>query len=198
MNDQEMDRLLDAWQAPEPAPSLRDGLSARFPRAERIGFVRPLKWALAALVVCIALTAALTVGEAQSSDGPSDFAVVRVLYRAYEHLMWIRDTHRAPGVIAKIRDSDPKVYINGLPAAPLQYGPAATLDVEVPGDGVYSVALYRVGERRMENGRLTGWVEAGGIRGNAIEFTAGSSQVRIECNQPIMDSDRPVFVIRRQ
>jgi hypothetical protein len=30
-----------------------------------------------------------------------------------------------------------------------------------------------------------------------IEFQAGGKQVRIECNQAIVDSDRPVFTMRR-
>jgi hypothetical protein len=47
------------------------------------------------------------------------------------------------------------------------------------------------------DGEPTGWVEAGRIHGNVIEFQAGSKQVRIECDRPIVDSDRPVFVMRR-
>jgi len=36
------------------------------------------------------------------------------------------------------------------------------------------------------------------FNGNVIEFRTGGKQVRIECNKPIVDSDRPVFAIRRQ
>jgi hypothetical protein len=76
-------------------------------------------------------------------------------------------------------------------AAPLEYGPAARIDVEVPGDGVYSVVFYSVVAGR------AGWVRAGRIHGSVIEFPAGTRQVRIVCDQPIVDTDRPVFVRRR-
>jgi len=59
----------------------------------------------------------------------------------------------------------------------------------VPGDGVYSIIFYPAG--------LTGWVEAGRIRRDVIEFQAGGKQVRIECNRPIVDSEHPVFAMRR-
>lgn len=58
MNDAELDRLLDMWQPPEPPPSLREGLLARFPRGERRQFVRPLRWVLAIAIASIALALA--------------------------------------------------------------------------------------------------------------------------------------------
>ena len=62
--------------------------------------------------------------------------------------------------------------------------------VQVPGEGVYWITFFRR--------RLTGWVEAGRIHGSVIEFQADGKQVRIECSRPIVDSDRPVFVMRRR
>jgi len=59
----------------------------------------------------------------------------------------------------------------------------------VPGEGVYSIISIP---------GLTGWVEAGHIHGNVIEFQAGGKQVRIECNRLLVDSDPPVFTKRRQ
>jgi hypothetical protein len=96
----------------------------------------------------------------------------------------------------QIRESQPKVYVNGQLVAPLQYGPAARMDVHVLGEGVFSITSYPMGSHRADGG-LTGWVEAGRIHGNVIEFQAGGKQVRIECDKPIVDSDRPVFAMRR-
>jgi hypothetical protein len=70
------------------------------------------------------------------------------------------------------------------------------MDVQVPGEGVYSIISYPMRSHRADGG-LTGWVEAGRIHGNVIEFQAGGAQVRIECDKPIVDSDRPVFALRR-
>ena len=86
--------------------------------------------------------------------------------------------------------------MDGLLVAPLEYGPAASMNVQVPEDGVYVITSYPMPSHRVDGG-LTGWVEAGHIHGNVIEFQAGSKQVRVECNKPIVDSDRPVFVLRR-
>jgi hypothetical protein len=36
------------------------------------------------------------------------------------------------------------------------------------------------------------------MHGNVIEFQARGKQVHIECNQPIVDGDRPVFAMRRR
>jgi hypothetical protein len=71
------------------------------------------------------------------------------------------------------------------------------MNVLVPGEGLYSITSFPVAERRAD-GHATGWVEAGHIHGNVIEFRTGGKQVRIECNKPIVDSDRPVFAMRRQ
>jgi hypothetical protein len=199
MNDNELDRLLDTWDAPTPAQSLRQGLRARFPRAERLGFARPLRWALAILLISVGLatTVALGVGMAQNIDSLGDSALVRILTQMYENFLEAREARRAASIVATIRQSEPKVYVDGRLVAPLEYGPAARMDVQVPGDGMYSIISYRFMKRQTADGRPTGWVEAGHIHGNVIEFQAGGKQVRIECNKPIVDRDRPVFATRR-
>jgi hypothetical protein len=185
MNDTELDRLLYAWEAPVPPPSLREGLRARFPRPEQRRFARPLRWVL---VIAVA-SATLAIGMEQSGENPWDFRLVRVLNRLYEGAVEGFEAWRATSIVAQIRHSEPKVYVDGQLVAPLEYGPAARMDVQVPGEGVYSIISYP--------GGLTGWVEAGHIHGSVIEFRAGSKQVRIDCNKPIVDSDRPVFAMRR-
>lgn len=198
MNDTELDRLLDLWEPPSPSRSLRDGVRTRFPRAERFGFVRPLRWALATLVVSGALAIALAgaVAIAQSNDTLTDLPVIRSLNELYQNFVEARQAARAKEIATRISESAPKVFVDGRPVAPLQFGPAATMDVQIPGDGVYSITMFPMAERTA-NDRPTGWVEAGHVSGNVIEFQAGGKQVRIESNRPIVDRTRPVFVMRR-
>jgi len=192
MNDIELDQLLDAWETPAPPPSLRQGLRARFPRAERPRFARPLGWVLVSAIVSVALA----IGMGQSGENPRDFKIVRVVNQLYENFLEGLEGWQAPGRVALIRQSEPKVYVDDQLVAPLKYGPAATMDVQVPGDGVYSITSYPMPSHRADGG-LTGWVEAGRIHGNGIEFQAGGKRVHIECNKPIVDFDRRVFVMRR-
>jgi hypothetical protein len=184
MNDTELDRLLDDWKAPAASPSLREGLRARFPRAQRHRFPRPLR-----LVLVIAVASAtLAIGMERGRENPWGVRIVSVLNGLYEGVVDRVEIWRANSLVAQIRESRPKVYVDGQLVAPLQYGRAATMEVQVPGVGVYSITSYPI---------LTPWVEAGHIYGNVIEFQAGGRQVRIECDKPIVDSDRPVFALRR-
>lgn len=197
MNDNELDRLLDLWEAPPPTRSFRDGLRARFPRTHRPGFARPRRWAVAILLASVAFAVALAGGAAiaQSSDNLSD-SFFRTLNHLHRKLLEGWQAGRAESIATRIAESQPKVFVDGRLIAPLEFGPAATMNVQIPGEGVYSVTAYPVA-RRTADGRPTGWVEAGRMSGNVIEFGAGGKQVRIECNKPIVDSDRPVFAIHR-
>lgn len=192
MNETELDRLLDTWTAPAPPSSLREGLRARFPRAERRRFARPLGWVLAVTVASITLS----IGMGQSGDNLRGFRLIRMLNQLYENFQNGLEAWQSTSIVTQIRQSDPKVYVDGLLVAPLAYGPAASLNVQVPEDGVYVITSYPMPSHQAD-GALTGWAEAGRMHGNVIEFQAGSKQVRIECNKPIVDSDRPVFVLRR-
>jgi hypothetical protein len=192
MNETELDRLLDSWTAPAPPASLREGLRARFPRAERRRFTRPLRWGLVIATASIMLA----IGMGQNLKNPWDFPVVRVLNQLYENFLDGLEAWQSSGIVARVRQSEAKVYVEGQLVAPLKYGPAASMHVQVPGDGVYLITSYPM-PRHQADGRPTGWVEAGHIHGNVIEFQAGSKQVRIECNKPIVDSDRPVFTLRQ-
>lgn len=189
MNDTELDRLLDAWDAPAPAQSLRDGLRARFPRAERIRFARPLRWGLVALPAF----AAVAMATAQSGRGHWD----DVFGALYDRMNQMVDAHRTVFIVAEIRGSEPKVYVDGELAAPLEYGNTGSLRVQIPGEGAYSVTVYRYMKQVAVDVNMNGWTEAGTFHGNVLEFEAGGKQVRIECNRSIIDGDRPVFV-RRQ
>jgi len=186
MTEAELDRYLDAWQAPKPPASLREGLRARFPRAERRTFARPLRWGLAIAILTVALA-----GLAQTGPDLRDNPVFRVLSGWYTDFVQAIETRQAAGIRNQIRESHPQVYVDGLRAGSLEYGPAARMDVAVPDEGVYSFVTYSLVAGR------GGWIETGRIQGNVIEFQAGSRHVRIVCDKPIVDTDRPVFVRRR-
>ncbi|MBZ5577479.1 MAG: hypothetical protein LAP40_13035 [Acidobacteriia bacterium] len=193
MNDTELDRLLDSWEAPAAPSSLRQDLRAHFPRPERREFLRPLRWALAIGVASVALA----VGVAQTSESQWNYRVVRVFNQIYEHLQGVIEVHQVTSIVAEIRKAEPKVYVDGQLVAPLEFGRATLMDVQVAGDGVYSITLYRNTRTFDAANRPTGWVQSGHFHGSVIEFRAGVRQVRIECSKPIVDSDRPVFVRRR-
>ncbi len=132
----------------------------------------------------------MAIGLAQSGANPWDFRVVEVVRRFFQGLTEGAEARRAASLVARVRRSEPKVYVDGQLAGPLEFDRAATMNVLVPGEGLYSITVYRPG--------VAGWVEAGRVHGNAIEFQAGRSHVRIECSQAIADSDSPVFARRRR
>ena len=190
MNDNELDRLLNTWQAPAPPESMRQRLRARFPKTERIRFARTLKWALVGLC-----SLGLTIAVAQTGEGHGD-VVVRHLTHVYEGLVMMVDSHRAAFVRNAMRKSDPKVYVDGQLGATLEYRGGASLWVHVPGDGVY-VAIFVRYIDQFSPGREQKLVEAGSVHDNVVEFQASGKQFRIECNRPIIDGELPVFVDHR-
>lgn len=126
----------------------------------------------------------------EQSDNDGEFRLIHGLTRLYDGVIEGFEAWRATSILTQIRQSEPKVYVDGqLVRGPLEYGPGGRMDVLVPGEGVYSIITYP--------GDLAGWVKVGRIHGSRVEFRAGSKQVRIECNQLIVASDRPVFALRR-
>jgi hypothetical protein len=190
MKDTELDRLLNTWEAPTPPPSMRQRLRARFPRAERPGFGRPMKWALVGLC-----SLGLTIAIAQTGESHGD-AVMGHLNRLYEGLVMMVDSHRAVFVRDAIRESQPRVYVDGQPGATLEYRGGASLWVHVPGDGVYGAIFVRYVDH-FSPGREFPLDEAGRVHDNVVEFQAAGKQFRIECNRPIIDGELPVFVLHR-
>jgi hypothetical protein len=185
MNDKELDQLLDSWEAPPPPRSLREGVRERFPRAERRRIAHPLRWVIVAGVASVALA----LGMEQTGASPWDFRVGQAFTGVYEHIRHMVDIHHASYTVGIVRNSQPKVYVNGQLAGSLQFKHATRIDVDVPGEGVFSVVLVP---------GLEGFTEAGTIHGNVIEFQAGSKQVRIECNSQLVHSERPVSVRMRR
>lgn len=189
MNDTELDRLLDTWEAPAPPESMRQRLRARFPQAERIGFPRPLKWVLAGLC-----TLGLTIAIAQTGEGHGD-VVMHVVDHVYTVFIFTVDSHRASLIRNEIRESQPRVYVDDRLADPLEYRGGATLVVHVPGAGVYAASMIRYVDR-FSPGRGQGWVKAGRAHDNLIEFEADGHSVRIECNRPLAAGGLPVYIRR--
>ena len=192
MNDVELDRLLDTWSAPSVPPSLRAGLRARFPQTEHRLFTRSLRWTLVIGFLSLMLAVAL----AQSNENRWDVPVVRALNEFYQKVMQAQEARRSAVIARQIRDSEPRAYVDGQSVAPPEYFGSARLDLQVPGDGMYSITWFRFTQLKNAAGKPTGWVEAGHIHGNVIEFQVGSKQVRIECDKAIVDEDRPIFVLR--
>ncbi len=190
MNDTELDRLLNTWEAPAPPESMRQRLKARFPRAERQGFARSLRWALVGLC-----SLGLTIAIAQTGESHGD-AVMRHLNHIYEGLVMMVDSHRAAFVRNAMRQSEPKVYVDGHTGATLEYRGGASLWVHVPGDGVYIAIFVRYVDH-FSQGRGLQLVEAGRVHDNVVEFQAAGKQFRIECNRSIIDGELPVFVSRQ-
>jgi hypothetical protein len=186
MNDTELDRLLDSWQAPEAPPSLRAGLRARFPRADRQVFAHPLRWLVATGVAFAVMAAAM----GQNGDSWADSRLAQAVMQFYQHIADGIYAHRVAALASQIQASDPQVFVDGKPAPALERRHSTVFDVQVPGDGVYSIVFFpKV---------LPGWVRTGQIQGNYIEFEAGAHHVVIICNHRLLMSDSPVLVRRRQ
>jgi len=182
MNDSELDEILNGWEAPAPPPSLRAGLRARFPRAERRRFGRPLRWLLMAAVASVALAVAME----QSGGSLSDSRVIQLLGQIWDHVTEVIEVHRVMAIVNRISQSEPMVYVDGVPGASLTHRYANVMSLEIPGERPYLITFW--------TRRLNAWKEAGRVHGNTVEFQAGAHQVRVECSAPLTDSDVPVFV----
>jgi hypothetical protein len=188
MNDQELDRLLDRWEAPSPSRALREAVRARLPRAE--GRVRrfPLRWVLA--VAAVSATLAIAMGQGGDASMEGFGAHLMRLHNMF--FRWMHPSYGAQELRSKLLRSEPKIYVDGQLLKTPQFGAwrAGTTWVEVPGGGVYLFTSY--------SGGASGFTEAGKVHGNVLQFRAGSRFVRIECNAPITEDDQSIYVSRRE
>ncbi|HEV2447603.1 MAG TPA: hypothetical protein VGS58_16850, partial [Candidatus Sulfopaludibacter sp.] len=180
MNDVELDRLLDSWVLPAPPPSLRAGVRARFPRSRPGSFAQPLRWVLAIAIASMALA----IATGQSGPGSLDF-LWTPLRRLYLGLRFNIDTREASAIRARIRQSNPRVYVDGQPAPPPQYRGGLSVFVVLPGGREFGILLVQPPGAN--------WQRVGTIHGNVIQFEADGKQVRIECDKAVVDADRPVY-----
>jgi hypothetical protein len=182
MNDTELDRLLDAWEAPAPSTAMRAGVRDRFPRAERRRFGRSLRWALVAVVA----TATLAVGMQQGDTSAWD-AVFQPIRHYVMRFVGATQIRHSEVLMQQVRSADPQVYVDGQLQGPADFTHASMIRLDIPGDGAYRVSLHP--------SWFLGWPVTGRLQGNTMEFRAGSKQVRIVCNQSF-DGQWPVSVQR--
>ena len=168
MTDNELDQLLNRWRAPVAAPGLRERVLQRFPRRERRSFWRPLRWALpVALALCM-----LALGAAQSGNPLENLSNgIQRLSAGVEQLI---GSHWAAHVLMAVRNSHPKVYVDGQLLSETEYGGrGATMWVQIPGEGKYVIALHPA----LMAGRV---LPAGRFHGRDLEFQAAGRAVRME------------------
>ncbi len=180
MNDLELDGLLDSWHTPPPSPQLRTELLARFPSTRSTSVRHPFRWVLA--IALIALTMTIATGQTESTGLDALIAFLQHVYNS------IVDTHVQSAIMVRIRESHPKVFIDGQPSPPPVAMRGASFVIHVPGDAFYQVVLFHD-----DSGR---WTETGAIHGNILTFQAGERQVRIVCDKNLVDADRRVYTRR--
>ena len=194
MNDAELDRLLDTWQAPGPGPALRERVRAATVRERGIHFTRtlsnaPLRSRLGWLFAIGVAVAALTVAMGQSVDSSAGSRIAQALGEFWGHLADAFQAHRVAALSNQIRESDLQVFIDGKPASALTFRHSTVFDLQVPGDGVYSITFWPK--------PLSGWTRTGQIKETYIEFEAGAHHVVITGNRRLLISDCPVLVRHR-
>jgi hypothetical protein len=183
MTDNELDQLLNRWRAPAASSGLRERVLERFPQCERRSFWRPLRWALPiAAALCM-----IALGTAQSGHPLENLANgVQGLIAGVHQFV---GSHWAAHVLSAVRNSHPKVYVDGQLLSETEYGGrGATMWVQVPGEGKYVIALHSA---------LMGGLAlpAGRFRGRDLEFHAGGRVVRMEWGPTLgFGVERPVYV----
>ena len=103
------------------------------------------------------------MGTAQTGDTHRGilFEIVNQARGAWlEYFAQPREAERAARIVSKIRESEPKFYVNGKRlAGALVYGTTDTIQVRVLGRG-YSLMLYPYIKQENAEGQPTSWSEA--------------------------------------
>jgi hypothetical protein len=185
MNDTELDKILDTWQAPEAPRTLRHGVQAAFPKQPARRFGRPLRWVLAIGLA----SGVLALGMQAPADGGSwGFS----LQGFHTHLqMFFDNVHRALGIQdVRVRLVNPKVEVNGKVVMELESALTAQLvRLPVPGQGRYALSLYPI----------EGWqpIATAAGRDTVIDFDDGGAHVKISQDSPFIPAaNRTVYVYK--
>ena len=186
MTENELDQMLNRWRVPAASSGLRERVLERFPRRERRSFWRPLRWALPiAAALCM-----IALGTAQSGHPLENLANgVQGLIAGLEQFF---GSHWAGHILSAVRNSHPKVYVDGQLLSETEYGGrGATMWVQVPGEAKYVIALHPA--------LIGGFaVPAGRFRGRDLEFQAGGRVVRMEWGPTLgFGAERPVYIMDR-
>jgi hypothetical protein len=119
----------------------------------------------------------LAIATEQSSGNPFGYIFTK-LQGWYDAFMFGFEASEASAAMLQIRNSDPHMFVDGVPAPSPRPLPAARLAVDIPGDGTYQVILFPPNLNH-------GWKAAGSLHGNVLEFQAGEKHVRILCSRPV-------------
>ncbi len=185
MNDSELEEMLNRWKAPAAPRGLRARVLANYPRRERPGLGRLLRWgfAMAAVAGMLALGAQGGGGVLENlGDG---------IYRLHvDTVNWVHDAwvgHIAHAFL----HSHPKIYVDGELRSDVEVGGSGVgLWLRIPGEGKYLIGLRRTAFEGPVPPR------AGRFDGHALEFQAGGRTVRIESNGTYGFHERlPVYVM---
>jgi len=170
MTDNELDQLLDTWQAPAAPPSLRARVLAAFPKRQRRNLRLGLRWVLA----ITAASCVLAIGMEQKGPITLDNLATGVHHVHNEMIGWL-DEVWIGHVLASFRGSELKIYVDGELQPQAEYGGGgATMWMRIPGDGKYYLTLSA---RSFEGPRPP---VAGRFDGHVLEFRLGARAVRIE------------------
>lgn len=190
MNDQELDALLDTWEAPEPSPALREAVRNGVPHAP---VKRSYRWlAAAAAIVIVAGMAgvvAMGSGHAQVSGGGNSESFFEhfshsIAERHLQFAMWVQSLFGAPA-----HEVSPKLYIDGQlsDARPQSIGEGMGVHFFLPDQNVYVITLGSGIELQ----------PAGTVRDATVRFEWQGRQYKIVGGKRLVaGGEQPVYVLK--
>jgi hypothetical protein len=186
MTENELDQLLNRWRTPAPSSGLRARVLERFPRRERRGFGRALRWGTAAAV----LLCMLAIGAAQSGHGTLENFATGV-HRLSEHVTQFFDEMWLGHILSAFSNSHLKIYVDGeLQEDAVFGGRGVAWYLRTPGEWKY----YLVLSPHVFEGPVP--PAAGRFDGHVLEFQSAGRVVRIESSGTYgFGVDRPVYVL---
>jgi hypothetical protein len=197
MNDDELDQVLNRWNAPPPSREFRARVLGGFPargRLEidgplrsdaRLRWSRALRWAAAtAALVCV-----VAIGAAQSGSRTLENLGGGISRLRVTTMNWIGDLWVGHVALA-FRESNPRIYIQGELRSDVEFGGSGVgVWVRIPEEGKYLVGLRSTAFEGPVPPR------AGRFDGHTLEFEAGGRSVRIESTGTYGFHERlPVYV----
>jgi hypothetical protein len=187
MNDEELNRALDGWKAPEAPAELRGRVLAKYPRPELRSFGRVLRWGLA----MAAVVGMLAIGSAQSGGGTMESLGNGIVRLHNDTINWIGDLW-VGHIMHAFRHSNPKIYVDGELRSDAEFGgDGVTAWLRLPVEGKYLIGMRRTA---FEGGKVP--PRAGRFDGHALDFQAGSHTVRVESRGTYgFHEQLPVYVL---
>jgi len=170
MTDNELDRILNRWQAAQPSSGFRGRVLDNFPFSVRRTFKRPIRWALA----IAAASGVLAIGMERNGHWSIEDLAAQVQGYPVRVMTWVGRAW-VGHVLAGFRDSQLKIYVDGELRTDAEFGGGGEgWWVRVPGEGKYLLAMSRL----MFEGPVP--PRSGQFDGHVLEFQSGGRAVRIE------------------